>query len=217
MTDICIFPIPGCVTFPGTLFPLHVFEPRYREMIHHCLDTDTLVAICHPRKTLSVGKRVNSIEQALTSNQATYQPYDVFSAGRCELMETLDDGRMLLNVHVEQRYQREHEIQLLPYQIHSCKPLPDRPATALEAAATELLRDKILHRLLALAHPDPDARKAIERVANSDEWQAKDDTEFSFALFGVIRFDPEILQSLLEMESSHARLAHTLELLNEVG
>ncbi|WP_010324743.1 LON peptidase substrate-binding domain-containing protein [Marinobacterium stanieri] len=217
MSDICIFPIPGCVTFPGTLFPLHVFEPRYRDMIQHCLDTQALVAICHPRKEVSRGKKPENLEQALTSNQSTYQPYDVFSAGRCELLETLEDGRMLLNVHIEQRYRRDHEVQLLPYQIHACTPFPDRPDTAEEQAANAVLRDKIAHRLLALAHPDPQAREVIERVVYDEEWLNKSDSAFSFALFGVIRFDPDILQALLEMDSSHARLSHTLELLNEVG
>ena len=32
MTDIALFPIPNCVAFPGTVFPLHVFEPRYRSL-----------------------------------------------------------------------------------------------------------------------------------------------------------------------------------------
>lgn len=217
MSDICIFPIPGCVTFPGTLFPLHVFEPRYREMIHHCLETDALVAICHPRKEVSPGKRPANLEQALTSNQATYRPYDVFSAGRCELLETLEDGRMLLNVHVEQRYRRDHEVQLLPYQIHACTPFPDRTDTPEEQAENRILRDKIAHRLEALAHADPGAREVIERVAHSTDWLEKSDSAFSFALFGVIRFEAEILQELLEMDSAHARLSHTLELLNEVG
>lgn len=217
MSDICIFPIPGCVTFPGTLFPLHVFEPRYREMIHHCLEADALVAICHPRKEVSPGKRAANLEQALTSNQATYRPYDVFSAGRCELLETLEDGRMLLNVHVEQRYRRDHEVQLLPYQIHACTPFPDRTDTPEEQAENRILRDKIAHRLEALAHADPGAREVIERVAHSTDWLEKSDSAFSFALFGVIRFEAEILQELLEMDSAHARLSHTLELLNEVG
>ncbi|MCL1488194.1 MAG: LON peptidase substrate-binding domain-containing protein [Marinobacter sp.] len=56
MAKICIFPIPGCVTFPGTVFPLHVFEPRYRAMIQHCLETDTLLAICHTEKTVKPGQ-----------------------------------------------------------------------------------------------------------------------------------------------------------------
>ena len=214
MAEICIFPIPGCVTFPGMVFPLHVFEPRYRAMIQHCLDTDTPVAICHTQKELSPGKPTDSLEEALSSNQATYRPYDVFSAGRCELIETAEDGRLLVNVHIEQRYRREREIQLLPYQMYECAPFPDREPTTEEAAENALLRDKIIHRLQALTYTDPAIRQAIDRIANAPEWQAKSDSEFSMALFGVVRFDPTILQALLEMDSAHARLEHTLELLN---
>lgn len=34
-----MFPIGG-VVLPGTLVPLHVFEPRYRALVHHCLAGD---------------------------------------------------------------------------------------------------------------------------------------------------------------------------------
>lgn len=216
MVEICIFPIPGCVTFPGTLFPLHVFEPRYRAMIQHCLDTDTPVAICHTQKELSPGKHTESLKEALNSNQATYRPYDIFSAGHCELLETAEDGRLLLNIHIEQRYRREQEIQLLPYQVYACSPFPDRAPTAEEIKSNALLRDKIIHRLQALTHTEPAIRQAIDQVANAPDWQARSDSDFSMALFGVVRFDPAILQALLEMDSAHARLQHTLELLNEV-
>ncbi len=216
MAEICIFPIPGCVTFPGTVFPLHVFEPRYREMIHHCLNTGTPVAICHPRKEISPGKPAENLVATLSSNQATYQPYDVFSAGRCELLETTEDGRLMLKIHLEQRYRRDREIQLLPYQVYECTPFPDRAPTSDEQDANALLRDKIIHRLQALSHPDPAARQAIAQLTESPEWQARSDSEFSMALFGVIRFDPEILQALLEMDSAQQRLQYTLELLNEV-
>ena len=32
-----IFPLPEVVFFPQTILPLHVFEPRYRQMIKDCL------------------------------------------------------------------------------------------------------------------------------------------------------------------------------------
>lgn len=216
MAEICIFPIPGCVSFPGTVFPLHVFEPRYRDMIKHCLDTGTPVAICHTRKTLSPGKQSDSLEEALKSNQATYRPYDIFSAGRCELLETLADGRMLLNIHIEQRYRRTHELQLLPWQVYECEHFEDQPLGPNEAANCVLLRDKIIHRLQALTHAEPTARELICQMAESEEWQQKDHSAFSFALFSVIRFDPSLLQSLLEMDSAHDRLKYALELLNQV-
>src|SRR4051812_9529397 len=34
-----MFPL-GTVLFPSVFLPLHVFEPRYREMTRHCLDGD---------------------------------------------------------------------------------------------------------------------------------------------------------------------------------
>jgi Lon protease-like protein len=32
-----LFPLPGTVFFPHTLLPLHVFEPRYRQMTEHVI------------------------------------------------------------------------------------------------------------------------------------------------------------------------------------
>jgi len=32
MTSVPLFPLPGCVLFPGIVLPLHVFEDRYRAM-----------------------------------------------------------------------------------------------------------------------------------------------------------------------------------------
>ena len=33
LEQVPLFPLPKIVHFPGTLLPLHVFEPRYRQMI----------------------------------------------------------------------------------------------------------------------------------------------------------------------------------------
>jgi len=40
-----LFPLPGAVLFPHAVLPLHVFEPRYREMTEDALDDDRLVTI----------------------------------------------------------------------------------------------------------------------------------------------------------------------------
>jgi len=36
---ISLFPLPDTVFFPTTLLPLHIFEPRYRAMTAHAVDT----------------------------------------------------------------------------------------------------------------------------------------------------------------------------------
>lgn len=37
---IPVFPLPGLVLLPGGLLPLHLFEPRYRELARDCLATN---------------------------------------------------------------------------------------------------------------------------------------------------------------------------------
>ena len=40
-----VFPLPEAVLFPGALLPLHIFEPRYRAMLAHCLETHRAMVI----------------------------------------------------------------------------------------------------------------------------------------------------------------------------
>src|SRR5580700_10422501 len=39
-----LFPLPT-VLFPGALLPLHVFEPRYRQMVRDALDTHSALGV----------------------------------------------------------------------------------------------------------------------------------------------------------------------------
>jgi ATP-dependent Lon protease len=40
-----LFPLPDLVMFPHVMQPLHVFEPRYRELLNEALDSDGLIAM----------------------------------------------------------------------------------------------------------------------------------------------------------------------------
>lgn len=42
-----LFPLPNLIMFPHVVQPLHIFEPRYREMVEDALSTDQLIAIAH--------------------------------------------------------------------------------------------------------------------------------------------------------------------------
>ena len=45
-SGICrLFPLPGVVLFPHAVQPLHIFEPRYRQMTEDALASDSLVAL----------------------------------------------------------------------------------------------------------------------------------------------------------------------------
>lgn len=210
MTNIAIFPIPDCVTFPGTIFPLHVFEPRYRKLIKHCVETDTPLAIAHTQKTVREAKKGQTVEEALSSNQATYKPYEVFSAGRCELAEELEDGRMLALVHLASRYRKVSEVQTLPFAIYECEKIEDAISEgSLETLA--MLKEKLLARLVAVTAD----MKEVNEDLQSEEWVAKDPVAFSFEVFGMLRLDGALMQKILEMRSPIERLQFTLDLLNQ--
>src|SRR5438552_13063110 len=44
-SDVRLFPLPNVVLFPHVLLPLHIFEPRYREMTADALAGDSLLAM----------------------------------------------------------------------------------------------------------------------------------------------------------------------------
>ena len=46
MSDLLpLFPLPNVVLFPGVFLPLHVFEPRYRELVADALMGDRLIGM----------------------------------------------------------------------------------------------------------------------------------------------------------------------------
>src|SRR3954466_8391179 len=46
MSDLMpLFPLPTVVLFPNVYLPLHIFEPRYREMVSDALDGDRLIGM----------------------------------------------------------------------------------------------------------------------------------------------------------------------------
>jgi Lon protease-like protein len=81
LATLAVFPLPRLVLFPGANLPLHIFEPRYREMMRDCL---------------SGGRRMMAIAQLKPGFQQDYegQPpiHDVAGVGRFDACEQNSDG-----------------------------------------------------------------------------------------------------------------------------
>jgi len=45
-----IFPLPGAILFPRAQLPLHIFEPRYREMVRDAIDGDGQIGMIQPHR-----------------------------------------------------------------------------------------------------------------------------------------------------------------------
>lgn len=212
MVEVALFPIPNSVTFPWVPCPLHVFEPRYRQMVHHCIDQHMLLGVCHTEKILHANARQQSTEEALSSNQSTYKPCGVFSAGPVEVIEELDDGRLLIRVDTNIRLQLQEEKQTLPFSIWSCEELLDEACDNQDVLMMEQSKAKILHRLLAITHTN----EKIQEVLNSDYWQTMPAQKFSFAVAGLLGMESGLAQHILETTDAQHRLDTVLEMINRI-
>lgn len=93
-----IFPLPNAVLLPGGLMPLHVFEPRYREMTRDCLDGGRLLAVARLRP---------GYEDNYDGRPAVYPSCGL---GRIIASEELADGRFLLVLRGVGRVRIEAEL-----------------------------------------------------------------------------------------------------------
>ena len=201
--EIALFPIPDMVSFPGASVPLHVFEPRYRRMIRESIALQRPVGVCHVRKTINAGPRQQqTVAEALSTNQATYQPQTIFSAGPCRIQDELDDGRLLVLIDMQARYRMVSEQQALPYRVVVCEVLEDDEEDD-GAAECGALQDAIIARVMDIAS-EPET--SISPAELAQRWQVLTPQQFSYALFDVVRFDAHLMQSILEDTSVLSRL-----------
>jgi len=200
--EVALFPIPDVVAFPGVDLPLHVFEPRYRKLVQDCVRDGRMVGVSHVLKTLHQPAKKQTVEQALNSNQATYKPREIFSAGHCEILDTTADGRIIAAIRMSQRLSLIDEVQSLPYRIVSCAALEDEAEPDTHERNCELKR-LITEKLLTLVADDnPD----LARELNQPAWKDLDPAASSFRIFQYLRFDADIMQTLLETRSASDRL-----------
>ncbi|MCE9501693.1 MAG: LON peptidase substrate-binding domain-containing protein [Leptospira sp.] len=79
--SIPIFPLPEIILFPGAFLPLHIFEPRYRQMLDYCLESGNLMGIASFRKDWQNAKDSDPPIE------------DIFGWGEILQKDSLFDGR----------------------------------------------------------------------------------------------------------------------------
>ncbi|MBS0125147.1 LON peptidase substrate-binding domain-containing protein [Thetidibacter halocola] len=99
---IPLFPLPGALLLPRARLPLHIFEPRYLQMLDDALKTDTrLIGMIAPQ---SVPGRD---EKAL---------HRIGCAGRVTQMSETEDGRYMITLTGISRFRMVAEIDgFTPY------------------------------------------------------------------------------------------------------
>ncbi len=78
-----VFPLPNVYLFPGCVMPLHIFEPRYRQMIEDLLD-------CSGRLVMA------TIEEGVKDADGQPALHEIGALGEIGRHERLKDGRFLI-------------------------------------------------------------------------------------------------------------------------
>ena len=88
--ELPLFPLKSVVLFPGMVLPLHIFEPRYREMINLCLTEGSPFGVT----LIAEGREVG----------ASARPHTVGTAARIVRSERMEDGRLNITTVGTQRF-----------------------------------------------------------------------------------------------------------------
>jgi ATP-dependent Lon protease len=113
---IPLFPL-GIVLYPGEPVPLHIFEPRYREMVRVCLDEDLPFGIVHVS------------EEALAEVGCT--------ARIRRVLTRYDDGRLDIMALGEERFRIVEIHRDRPYLTAEVEPFGPERAEPVDAVARE--------------------------------------------------------------------------------
>lgn len=171
-----LFPLPNVVFFPHTRLPLHVFEPRYRQMLEDVLQTDQRFGIVLLRP---------GWEPDYFGAPGVFQ---LGTAGTVEQAVPLEDGRYNIVVRGDMRFRILDEVSSDPYRTARVIAEPElvrEPVKAYEQR--EWLAD--LSRQYLKYLPDQTAVPEIETV---------DLDALTNALIMSLNLDVEEKQKLLE-------------------
>ncbi len=201
MRRLPLFPLP-VVLFPGAVTPLHIFEPRYRQMVARCLEFDRRFGL-------------------LYHDPDRMGPFDpsaewVGTVARIGEFRILPDGRSLLLAHGEERFRIMDGIESeTPYHEALVAAFPEEPGSTEPASEALVQRrqqtldllEGVLERLVARGDAVEGTSPSLPTLDPAEE--------VSFSVAAMIRTDPYWQHLLLGLDREEDRLERIDALLRD--
>ena len=171
-------------------------------MVEYCVDKQIPLGLALPKveseQNLKLAGRDNVV----------YEPESIFGVGPVTIVKSMDDGRMLVAISVNQRVEIGHQLQSVPYLMYRAVKKPSR-------VENKILADFTFDRLRKLSR-DILGDKYVhfeKRVAESI-WESQDLTALMIRIMEWFRLDSKELQRLLNepiIENRASRYADVME------
>ena len=185
-----LFPLPNVVLFPNVFLPLHIFEPRYREMVADAVASDRMIGMVLLRPGWD------------RDYEGTPPVYPIGCSGVMTHVERLPDGRYNIVLRGLERFRILEEDHERSYRRAVVEPLHE---TALSRDDRDVVRSHRtkLETMLAPAIIGGDAKIP----------SAMSDEDLVNALAQYLDLEPLEKQALLEQPCLRSRAASLVELL----
>jgi Lon protease-like protein len=177
-----LFPLSGAILFPRSQLPLHIFEPRYREMVRDAIDGAGSIAMIQPQRFDD-------------DNKAPL--YSVGCVGELAGIEELDDGRFNIVLLGSNRVRLVKEAA-----VDAAYRCADVDVEAFDDDEPPPLA------MIQRAEVEREARKLGDALGLAVDWAAVarlDDEMLVNAIAQVAPFDIGAKQALLEAKSLDER------------
>jgi Lon protease-like protein len=188
--EVPLFPL-DVVLFPGTALPLHIFEPRYRQMIADCVREDLPIGIVLARPESEYLQEV---------------PYSIGTMAEIRNLDRLPDGRYTLIAVGTRRFRIISQHHQKPYLSALVEPIEDvaEPTSTLllPMGQASTLFNKYLDMLLEAVNED-DLEMGLPEEPES----------LSYCVAYFLDIQNEAKQRLLELTSTHERLEEEIAIL----
>ena len=187
-----LFPLPSVVLFPGVFLPLHVFEPRYKQMVTQALEGDRIIGLALLRPGHDV------------AYEGRPPIFDMGCAGLITHVERQSDGGFNLILRGLSKFRIDEEeppTDGVLYRIAHVTPLDEE----VPVADRDTLRDerRRLETLLAPSLQNEGASRLPRDMADDD---------LVNALSQYLDLEPVEKQALLERDGVLARCRTLVEL-----
>jgi Lon protease-like protein len=190
-TTLPLFPLPNVVLFPNVSLPLHIFEPRYREMVSDALDGDRIIGMVLLRP---------GWERDYDGRPPIYP---VGCAGLITHAERHPDGRYNIVLRGLEKFRVKSEDDHRLYRVAEIDTLLE-PLTDADRSVMRAER----RRLEALLVPQPEGRGVDPKVPPS-----MPDEDLVNTLAQYLELETVEKQALLERDGLLARCRSLIELL----
>lgn len=182
---IAIFPLPGALLLPRSRLPLHIFEPRYLQMVEDALKTP--------------GRVIGMVQPNVLPGRDGPGLQTIGCAGRITQFSETEDGRYMITLGGISRFRVINEIEgFTPYR---------RCEVSWEGFERDLGKDE--------SDTDFDRKRFLDTLgryfdtkglsADWDTLKEADDELLINSLSMMLEFEPEDKQALLEAPSLSTR------------